>query len=184
MGTRRRTGRRNYVIYGAIVIALAITGCRGKRSALVVHNEEEPAALSSVVKMNDVRTSPQLLSGFYSIEAGAWRWTSGKFSVQLATPVAAVQNGARLTFNFTIPDVVKKNLDKVTLSAAVNDQVLGSSTYQKAGPAVFTADLAAGLLTKDAVKIDFSLDKDLPPNTIGDARELGIVANSVSLASK
>jgi hypothetical protein len=138
----------------------------------------------STFKMYDAKAGPQLLNGFYGVEAGAWRWTSGKFAVQLATPIAASQRGATLTFNFTVPEVVKQHLGKITLSASINGKVLNSSTYQTAGPAVFTASVPSDLVTGDSVKVEFALDKDMPPNSAGDGRELGVVANSVSLASK
>jgi hypothetical protein len=149
-----------------------------------VQNDEGPAQPVSLVKMNDAAASAQLLSGFYATEAGAWRWTSGKFAALLAVPPTAAQNGGTVTFAFTMPDVVIKHTGKITLSAAANGKALGSKSYDAVGPAVFTADVPKELLTTDSIRIEFALDKDLPPNSVGDSRELGVVANSVGLASK
>jgi hypothetical protein len=169
-----------------IAIASFAGGCKGKPEPerLPVQNEEGPAPMLSVVKTNDAKASAQFLSGFYAIEANAWRWTSGRFSVQLAAPVGSAQNGATLNFAFAIPALVTKHLGKITLSASVNGQALNSSSYGTPGPAVFTADVPKALLTADSIRIDFTLDKDLPPHSVGDGRELGIVANSVGLVSK
>jgi hypothetical protein len=170
--------------FSLLAIALTTVACTGKHSQSAVQNEEAPVQPVSVVKMNDAKASAQLLSGFYTIEAGAWRWTSGKFSVLLATPIGAAQNGGTLTLDFNLPDVVVKRIPKVTLTASVNGKAVGSNTYGSAGAAVFTADVPKELLTSDSVKVEFALDKDLPPNSIGDVRELGIIANSVGLAGK
>jgi hypothetical protein len=182
---RYRTGRRSRLPHIILLfIALSVTGCKGKREPLVVHNDEEQVSLASTIKMGDAASSNQLISGFYGIESGAWRWTAGKFSAELAVPVAAGQKGGTLTFDFAFPDVVKQHLNKVTMTASIDGNALNSSTYEKAGPAVYTADVPAGLLSKDTVKVDFSLDNSLAPKTVGDARELGVVANSLSLSSK
>jgi hypothetical protein len=166
-----------------VAVVLAASGCSGKFGRSSVQNEEAPAQAVSFIKMNDAGASAQLLSGFYATEAGAWRWTAGKFAALLAVPPAA-QNGGTVTLAFTIPDVVIKHSGKITLSASVNGKALGSNTYDAAGPAVFTADVPKELLTADSIKVEFALDKDLPPNSVGDGRELGVIANSVGLAGK
>lgn len=173
-----------HITLAVLLLALTASSCKGRHGRLDVHNDEEPAPMASFVRMNDASRSAQLLSGFYVTEAGAWRWTSGKFAAVLAVPVTASQNGATLTFNLTIPDVVKQHLGKVTLTASINGKVLNSTTYDAAGPAVFTADVPADLLAAPEVKVEFSLDKDLAPNSVGDSRELGVVAHSVGLAGK
>jgi hypothetical protein len=170
--------------FATLLIALATCACSGKHEETAVKNEEAAPLPVSLVKMNDTAAGNQLLSGFYNIEGNAWRWTSGKFSVLLGVPAAAGQSGGTLTLNFTIPDVVIKHLPKITLTASVNGKPLGSDTYAKAGVGVFTADVPKELLTGESVKVDFALDKDLAPGTAGDSRELGIIANSVGLASR
>ena len=71
----------------ALTLAFAPSGCNRKANG--------PHMLS-VVQMGDPQAATQLLSGFYAIEAGAWRWTEQKFSVQLGTPFGAAQKGAWL----------------------------------------------------------------------------------------
>jgi hypothetical protein len=162
--------------------ALAVTGCQGKHSRVTVQNEEQDAGprMVSTIRMNDAKADAQLLSGFHSIENNSWRWTAGKFSVLLRTPLAAAQRGATLTLAFNIPDLVIQKLKSITLTASIDGMALNSAEYKAAGPYVFSADVPLAVLKTESVKIDFALDKSLPPGI--DKRELGIVATSVGLA--
>jgi hypothetical protein len=176
--------RKPYVI-GACLLVLAFTGmaCKGKR--VEVQNEEPNAGaprLFSTFRMNDATAAGQLLSGFYPVEANAWRWTGRKFSVLLRNPPGAAQTGGNLSLNFTIPDVSIQQLKSVTLSAGVNGMMLKSQEYTAGGTQVFTADVPASMLAADSVKVDFALDRSIPPGV--DKRDLGIVAASVGLAAK
>ena len=58
-----------------------------------------------------------------------------------------------------------------------------SETYTAAGPYVYKRDVPGSLLGADSVKVDFQLDKAMPPND-QDKRELGVVVNSVALEAK
>jgi hypothetical protein len=136
----------------------------------------------STVRMNDSRAGAQLLSGFYGLENGAWRWTAGTFSVRLLTPPAAAQSGATLTLSLTVPDSVIRKLGTIALNASINGTTLTSVEYNAAGSYVFNADVPASMLTAESVKIDFALDKTMRPE--GDQRVLGIIANSVAIASR
>ena len=175
--------RKPYFI-GACLLALAFTGiaCKGKR--VEVQNEEPNAAarVVSTFRMNDAGAAGQLLSGFYPIEANAWRWTGKKFSVLLRTPPGAAQTGGNLSFNLSVPDVSIQQLKSITLSASVNGMMLKSQEYSSPGAEIFTADIPASMLTADSVKVDFALDKSIPPAI--DRRDLGIIAASIGLAAK
>ena len=176
---------RSYTVTAAFTLALALSGtaCSGKHDAVTVQNEEETAPkLTSVVRMSDTKADSQLLSGFYGVENG-WRWTAGKFTVLLKTPLGAAQKGATLTLDFTIPDVIIQKLKTVTLSTSINGMMLKSESYKQGGKYTYTADVPASMLTGDSVKVDFMTDKSLPP---GDAerRELAVIATSVGIASK
>ena len=167
-----------------MLLALAGAACQGKHSRVTVQNDEQDAEprLASVVRMNDTKSSAQLLSGFYGIENNSWRWTAGKFSVLLRTPLAAAQRGATLSLAFNVPDVVIQRLQKITLSATLNGIPLTPASYEKGGSNIYTADIPPSLLTGESVSVDFALDKTLPPDV--DKRQLGIVATSVGLSSK
>ena len=53
----------------------------------------------------------------------------------------------------------------------------------KPGQYTYTRDVAPNLLGSEAVRIDFQLDKSLPPSS-ADARELGVIVASVGLDAK
>jgi hypothetical protein len=158
----------------ALALALAPLGCSRKTDV--------PRTLS-IVQMGDPQAQAQLVSGFYPIEADAWRWTKQKFSVLLAPPSGAAQKGAWLRVRVTAPDVLIAKVGTVTLSASVNGQPLPPETYSAAGAYTYERDVPASLLTGGSVKVDFALDKVMPPAG-QELRELGIVALSAGLEPK
>ena len=162
-------------------MALIGIACKGGHS---VQNEEPDtrAQMASNVLMGDPKASAQLLSGFHGIENSAWRWTAGKFSVQLRTPPGAAQMGGILSLALTIPDVTIRKLHHVKITASINGMVLKSSEFDTAGAYVFSTDVPASMLAADSVKVDFVLDRSLSPGV--DKRELGIIATSVGISPR
>ena len=181
---RKNTAAERFLIFAILTISLMAPACTGKHGQSTAAQEAgEPQPLVSLVKMGDANASDQLVNGFYGIESGSWRWTSGHFSVVLLVP-PGVQNGTTVTLSLFVPDPVIQRLKSIALTASVAGQALNSSQYSAPGPNNFTANIPAGLLTKDTVKVDFALDKSVPPGALGDKRELGIIANSVGLTAR
>jgi len=176
----------------AVAVAIGCSACDSKHTEDPSATTAPPATApapppsppASVIHTNDVKVATQLLSGFYNIEANAWRWTAGKFSASLAVPPGAAQNGGTLTFDFAIADGSIKKLGDITLSASVNGTALPPAKYTKAGNTEYTASIPASALTGDTVKVDFALDKSVPPTPGVDGRQLGVVASSIALKSK
>jgi len=176
--------RKSAVRLVCAAAVLALAGCKQQPKKVQVQQSAEPASnMASELRMGDAKTEPQLTSGFYGIEAGAWRWTARQFGVVLRVPAGAAQRGATLEFDFTIPDVVVQKEKSVTLSASVDGNALPPETYSRVGTASYRRDIPAGALGGDNVKVNFTLDKAMPPAG-GDRRELGVVATSVRLAVK
>ncbi len=102
----------------AVLLLLVVTigGCKRKRHRQSV---EEPGP-ATVLNTADPRVAGQLLRGFYSVEANAWRWTKGDFAAALKPPAGAAQKGATLIFRFVIPPTSIEQLKSVKLSASVN----------------------------------------------------------------
>ena len=177
--------RRKFLLIGTALLAISLNlACSGKHSAAVQNDEGEPVAkapLVSVLKMSDPSAKDQLAKGFYQLEANAWRWAAGSFSVVLKTPPGAAQKGATLTLALTVSDAVLKQVHSQSLTAAVGATILKSEKYVDAGSHTFTADIPATALAGDTVTIDFSLDNSLPPGT--DRREMGIIVSSVGIES-
>jgi hypothetical protein len=154
-----------------------------RHKPVVVQTEEEGPILATIVHVADPRTAAQLLSGFYGVEQNSWRWTAGKFSVVLRPPRTAAAKGATLQLKFSVPQVVIAKLKAMSLSATVNGSPLSPESYTLPGEFTYTRDVPANLLVGDSAKVDFSLDKTMPPSA-SDQRELGIVASTVGLEPK
>jgi hypothetical protein len=177
---------RSWLIFTLLALVIAFTGCRGKHQRTAVKNEEPPEGgprFASVVRMGDPATQTPVLQGFYGVEGGMWRWTAGKFTVLLRSPLASSQRGATLVFSFNIPEVVMQKVGPVTLKASIGTTQLNSQKFTRAGDAKFNADIAPELLAKETVNVDFTLDKSLAAGSF-DARELGVIAVSAGLESK
>jgi len=165
-----------------MLAALAGNGCK-RRERTRVETIEEPFTLKSVVNMSDPRAAVQLVNGFYDIEFNAWRWTAGKFAVNLRPVAGSAQDGAKLVMRFSAPRPVLERLHSVTVTAKTGAADLGSETYTKAGEYVFTKAVPAATLAGDSVVFAFTLDKALTPGTV-DQRELGLIVTSIGLEKK
>ncbi len=161
---------------------LAAPACK-HQDVQVTGTIEEPPRLASMVRMGDRTMASQLVGGFYDIESNAWRWTERKFAVNLRPPAHSAQQGAVLELRLTVPQTSIAKLGSLTLTATVDATALAPETYSKAGDYTYRRDVPANLLAGDAVRVDFQLDKAIPPGDV-DQRELGVVAASVRLVSK
>ena len=131
--------------------------------------------------MGDARVDQQL-RGFYQIEGGAWRWTSREFAVILPAPDGANQD-VELSVQLYVPDALIQKYGTITLTAHLGDHLLPPETYKNAGDFTFRRDLRTAWLTPRTIRIDFSLDKALPPAP-PELRELGIVVRKIELNEK
>ena len=166
-----------------LALAFAPLSCKRDRTVHVQQTEEEAPRLASVVHVSDPKVAPQLVSGFYGIEANAWRWTAKHFTVILRVPSGAAQRGATLDLALTVPAVTIEKLKSVSLTASVDGHPLPPETYTHSGAFHLKRDVPADLLTNQSVKVEFQLDKVMPPSN-GDMRELGIIVGSIGLEAK
>jgi len=172
----------------ALVLALAPMGCKNKKVALsgphgAALTDEESPRMASAVSMGDPKVESQLVNGFYGVEAGAWRWTARQFTLVLRTPNGSQAKGATLQLKLTVPQVVIEKLKTVSLMATASGSTLSPETYTQPGDYVYTRDVPPNALTGDATKIDFQLDKAIPPSG-ADLRELGVIVLHASLETK
>ena len=167
----------------AAMLCLAGVGCRSRHRVPLQQTDEEAPTLATMVHVADPKTTTQLVTGFYNVEQNAWRWTAGKFSVLLRPPRGAAKKGATLQFKFAIPDAVIARLKTISLSATVGGKSLSPETYTQAGEFAYTRDVPADVLGGEAVKVNFAVDKPLPPGG-GEQRELGVVATTVGFEAK
>ncbi len=184
--TARPSARPAALAVALLAVALLLAGCASNEPDLASPENETaqgatPDGLLSSAHMGDPRAAPQLLEGFYGLEQGVWRWTAKKFVVALQAPSGVEGQNTELEFSFTLPESVISRLKQIKLTARVNGTEVGSETYAQPGEYVFTKPVPAGLLRGgEAAKVEFELDKALPPGE-ADKRELGLVAVSVAL---
>ena len=165
-----------------LILLFAPLGCKGRRVRTQQTDEEAPR-MASTVHLGDPRMGAQLVSGFYGVEGGAWRWTARRFTAVLRPPAGAAQKGATLTVKLTVPAVVIEKEKDVTLSASIGGTALAPEPYAKAGDYTFKRDVPAAALAGDTVRLEFELDKAMPPSG-ADQRELGIIVLVIGLESK
>jgi hypothetical protein len=161
----------------------AAPACKTHHQVHSTDTIEEAPRLASSVRMDDPTIAGQLAKGFHGIESNAWRWTERKFTVDLALPAHSAQRGAILELHLTVPPPSIQKLGSITLSAAIGGTALPPETYSKAGEYTYRRDVSPNVLAADPVRIDFQLDKAMPPSDV-DKRELGIVTSSVGLVAK
>lgn len=175
---------RRLILVAALAAAAAGTdGCKRRDKLLVQATEEESAGLASVVHVADPRMAPQLVSGFYDVEQNSWRWTKSKFAVTLRPPAGASQNGARLEMKFNLPEAVTSKVGAVTVRANAGGTDLPAETFAKPGDCAYAQDVPGAVLNSNAVKVQFTLDKFLPPGG-ADKRELGVIVTTVGFEAK
>jgi|SRR5579871_5791668 len=180
-GSQRRFWTANAALL--LLLASGLAGCRRKQTVQVEQTDEEGPRMASTIHTGDPKSDTQLVSGFYSVEQNAWRWTAQRFSVVLRPPAGAAQRGATLNMQLTVPDAIINKLKTVSLSATVGSTPLAPETYTQAGQYTYTRDVASSLLGGEAVRIDFQTDKSLPPSST-DQRELAVIVGSVGLDAK
>jgi hypothetical protein len=180
----RRSGLPLLAAGLVLALALAPLGCkREPKTVKVAAAEGEAPALASTVRVSEASQEPQLLDGFYNVEANSWRWTAKQFRVVLRPPIGAAQSGATLVMALTVPQVAIDHAKSLMLSASIEGTPLPPETYTKSGQYEFKRDVPASALSKQAVRIQFTLDNAIPP-TGAERRELGIIVASVGLQPK
>lgn len=164
------------------LLAIVPAACKRKRRHAPVQDEDQ-GKLAAMLSAADPRAESQFVKGFYPVENGAWRWTSRQFTLILRPPKLASQKGARLVLKFAIPDLEMEKLHSMMLSATLNGTALEPQEYTKPGEVSYVRDVAASALAAEAVKVEFTLDKYLPPSAT-DQRELGVIVNAAGFEAK
>ena len=170
------------LVFALLVVTFLSVSCKPKRKWATPEPLTKQSFLASSISIGNPDSSSQLLSGFYGLE-DTWRWTKKDFSVALGRPGTAAEKGAKINLVFAIPDMVIQKLKSITLYAAVNEVKLPSETYTKPGDYTYSRDLPPASFTAEKVKIDFHLDKALPPSS-SDGRELGIIVSAIGFENK
>lgn len=149
--------------------------------ALLLVNCQRHRGPQNIIRMSDLHTQNQLVSGFYNLEAGAWRWTGKTFEVSLKVPDEGASKGAVLTLQGTIkPESVGSG--PFEINASVSDTPLAPLSVTKAGEVIYRAEVPAAALQKPVVAATFTVSNT--HRVPGDQRDLGMIASVISLRSK
>jgi hypothetical protein len=153
-----------------LVLVLA-AGCSRPQDAQTAEPPPRPEAQYSYAQANDLRVTPQLVSGWYPVEDGGWRWMAGEAKVLLRTPQPATQFEVRLT----LPKGRIKATGPVKFSVILNDQTLAEETYSADDSYTLTKSIPPGMVTNSPTHVILRVDKPVPPVPGGDQRELGAI---------
>ena len=124
----------------------------------------------SRLPMNAPEAESQILYGIYSLEEGAWRWSSAHAAVLLRNPGRATT----LTVRFFVPEAAKARSIRVSVDGGPEKTgaIQGSRPYAISLPVQLSGSAPI------TVKID--VDGTFQPP--GDHRDLGVILNEVSLS--
>jgi hypothetical protein len=157
-------------------------GCKSRKKRAPVAAVDD-GSLLSMIQAADPRASAQFVKGFHTVENNSWRWAAHSFTVSLRPPRTAAEKGARLVLKFAIPDLVLAKVHAMKLSARVNGLDLRPEEYTTAGDKSFVRDVPPSALSGDAITVDFTVDKFLPP-TDADQRELAVIVSAAGFEAK
>lgn len=165
-----------------LCLCFALFSCKRPDPIRLQPTIEEAAGPATVVQMSDPATAAQLVGGFYALEGNSWRWSARRFSVAVGAPARAGRNGAQVVLKFNVPPPALQAMKEVTVDARIGPVDLGPQTFRTSGDHEYRRPVPASAFEKDAVQVDFALDKGFrPPN---EQRELGVVVHSITLEPK
>lgn len=112
------------------------------------------------------------LHGWYRRDPGedSWQWTGKCFALEVVLPLETAVS--EFALSAIIPDAALIDGESVILSCWINRELVGSSTYEAAGPIEFKGRLPVFALHEPILRLDFAVNRSVfaPP----DPRELGV----------
>jgi hypothetical protein len=135
-----------------------------------------PPELLSYLHLGDIRTRAQLVSGWYAMEDGAWRWMSNQAEATLRPlPNRAQQFELQLFFP---PDFMDRAGAPVTVSVRLNGRPFTSAFYYAPGGQTLAAPVPPELLTQPVTRVTIRVSPSIRP-TAKDLRTLGAVVQGL-----
>ena len=119
--------------------------------------------------MNAPENQQQLLSGFYELEDGAWRWMGERGIASLRV----TEGVSQFELVFYIHDMAPAR----RVAVAIDGQTIADETYTETGP--HTLQVPFTPPEKTSVQVLISVDKTFQPP--GDERTLGVYVNAFGL---
>ncbi|MGB7762165.1 MAG: hypothetical protein WBL61_20195 [Bryobacteraceae bacterium] len=140
----------------------------------------KPPEMLSHLNLGDTRSRAQLLSGWYTIEDGSWRWMAPEAKATLRPlPDPAVQFELQLFFP---PDFMRRAGSPVTVSVMLNGKPFTSAFYYEPGghrlAKPIPRELLGELLTCPTTTVTIRVNPYIPPSAT-DQRALGAVVQGL-----
>ena len=136
--------------------------------------------LPSYLLLGDIRSRPQLVSGWYMIEDGAWRWMAPEAEAVLRPlPDPAAQFELRLFFP---PDFMRRAGSPVTVSVMLNGKPLTGAIYYEPGSHRVVQNVPRESLTWPTTNVSIRVNPFLPPDST-DQRALGAVVEGLGFVA-
>jgi hypothetical protein len=145
-----------------------------------VQGAPDSQAMAPFVKTGDLRNKPQLISGWYSVEDGAWRWMMKRSEVVLRT-----LEDPRLTFAMQLyfpPGYMQHAGGPVTVSVRMNGKPLTTQSYAAPGSYRLEAMVPPGLASFPTSTVNIRLNRTLPPSG-GEQRDLGAIVTELGFVT-
>jgi hypothetical protein len=157
---------------------------------LVIDSDEPAPSVSaapellSYLHLGDIRSRAQLVSGWYTIEDGAWRWMAPEAEATLRPlPDQAVQFELQLFFP---PDFMRRAGSPVTVSVMLNGKPFTSAMYFEPGGHTVAKrippELLGELFTWPTTHVSIRVNPYIPPSAT-DQRALGAVVQGLGFVA-
>jgi hypothetical protein len=136
------------------------------------------------LNLGDIRSRAQLVSGWYAIEDGAWRWMAPEAEATLRPlPDQEVQFELQLFFP---PDFMGRAGSPVTVSVMLNGKPFTKAIYYEPGGHTVAKrvprELLGELLTWPTTSVSIRVNPYVPP-TATDQRALGAVVQGLGFVA-
>ena len=144
----------------------------------------KPPEMLSYLQLGDIRSRAQLVSGWYAIEDGAWRWMAPEAEATLRPlPDQAVQFELQLFFP---PDFMRRAGSAVTVSVILNGKPFTSAMYFEPGGHTLAKrippELLGELFTWPTTHVSIRVNPYIPPSAT-DQRALGVVVQGLGFVA-
>jgi tRNA (mo5U34)-methyltransferase len=136
-----------------------------------VEGDERAFCLIESERFPDAPPDLELLSGWYGVEQGSWRWTSDRFSARILSPGSQAHT---LVMRFFLPESGFTGGRHYQLHVAVEGREVAVQNYDSPGQKTLRVPIGKAPAAGEPLMIECSLDPPQPP-AAGDPRVLGLI---------
>lgn len=146
----------------------------GAVEASYPHTVEDDERMFCLLRSQFGVTNLDMVAGWHAPEDSGWRWTAREFKARLRVRQPGEYS---LEVELYVPEAIIQRYGEVTLSVAVNGELLAPHRYEIPGLYTYCRRVA---VQREEALLEFSLDHALPPDD-ADSRERGVIVADVRL---